>query len=172
MLRLSKVFYVGSIAACGLLIFVLVIIGVLKGSGGNSGSGLLYIGLAFIPVLFIGVVFSFLIYKMWEAIQDGHARTTPGKALGYLFIPFFNFYWVFQALLGFAKDYNNYISRHKIDTLPLPEAIFLIYIILCFTAWIPILGMILSGFNFIVGLGMIWKICDAVNVLPNSSPAA
>jgi len=38
------------------------------------------------------IVFMVLVYKMWASIQDGHARTRPESALGFLFIPFFNFY--------------------------------------------------------------------------------
>jgi Na+/proline symporter len=49
-----------------------------------------------------------LLYKAWTAIQHGPVpvRTTPGKAVGFLFIPFFNCYWIFQALWGWTKDYN------------------------------------------------------------------
>src|SRR6266852_5492001 len=36
-------------------------------------------------------------YRMWSAIQDGHARTTPGKAVGLMFVPLFNVYWMFVA---------------------------------------------------------------------------
>ena len=31
-------------------------------------------------------------YQAWSAIQDGHARTSPGRAVGFVFIPLFNFY--------------------------------------------------------------------------------
>src|ERR1700681_1097261 len=49
----------------------------------------LYVAAA-IPLLFSGVVFSVLIYTMWAAIQDGHVRTTPGRAVGFLFIPIYS----------------------------------------------------------------------------------
>ncbi|HUV53539.1 MAG TPA: hypothetical protein VMW64_10785, partial [Dehalococcoidia bacterium] len=53
--------------------------------------------LLIIPIsIFVFVVVCVFIHKAWASIQDGHARTGPCKALGFLFIPFFNFYWIFQ----------------------------------------------------------------------------
>jgi len=42
-------------------------------------------------------IFNTVVYKAWEAIQNGHARTSPGKAVGFLFIPCFSLYWMFPA---------------------------------------------------------------------------
>jgi hypothetical protein len=53
-----------------------------------------------------------LLYKLWKNIQDGYASTTAGKAVGFMFIPFFNFYWFFRVYWGLAKDLNRYIDRH------------------------------------------------------------
>ena len=65
--------------------------------------------------LVVHVVVTFLvIWRMWSAIQDGHARTTPGKAIGFLFIPFFNVYWIFQVWGGFPADYNKYSERYRL----------------------------------------------------------
>ena len=43
-------------------------------------------------------------YRCWSAVPPGRARTTPGKAVGLLFIPFFNFYWFFESFAGLAED--------------------------------------------------------------------
>jgi hypothetical protein len=126
----------------------------------------LLLGIVMVVALIGTVVFAVLIYKMWAAIQDGHARTTPGRALGFLFIPVFNIYWAFQALWGFAKDYNSFIERHTLNLRRLPEGLFLAYVVLCFTTWIPFLGWFLMAANIVVGALMIAKICDAVNALP------
>jgi len=53
------------------------------------------------------------LHRAWRTIQDGFARTTPGRAVGLMFIPLFNYYWVFQGFWGFAKDYNAFLTRHK-----------------------------------------------------------
>src|SRR4030042_1209335 len=65
--------------------------------------------------------------RAWAAIQDGHARTTPNRAIGFLFVPLFNLYWVFVALHGFALDYNAFVTRHRIRARQLSEVSFRAY---------------------------------------------
>ena len=62
-------------------------------------------------VMFVGWVFYLmLLYKLWCVVQDGRAQTTPGQAVGFLFIPCFNIYWQFVSFWGLAKDLNR-VSR-------------------------------------------------------------
>ena len=66
--------------------------------------------------LIVQTVYVFLILsRMWGAIQDGQTPITVGKAIGYLFIPFFNIYWIFKAWGGFPTEYNNYIDRYGLS---------------------------------------------------------
>ena len=127
------------------------------------------IAIGLIPMLYGAIVMAVLQYKMWAAIQDGSARTTPGKAIGFMFIPLFNFYWMFQVLWGFAKDSNAYIQRHSIKAEALPEGLFLTMCILTFTGFIPVLGLVLVTINLVIALVVVAKICDAINALPNPS---
>jgi hypothetical protein len=60
------------------------------------------------------VLFYIILYRNWQLIQDGYARTTPGKAVGFQFIPFFNLYWIFEAYPGLVRDTNAYIQRHAL----------------------------------------------------------
>jgi len=54
-----------------------------------------------------GAVFGcMLLHQLWKLIPEDIARTTPGKAIGFLFIPFYNFYWIFVALKGLGEDMN------------------------------------------------------------------
>ena len=174
--RMSKAFYLGSIAGgLGLGILVLLIAVVLMVSSGgriSEDEAALAIVPAALFMFYGGIVMLVLWYKMWAAIQDGHARTTPGKAIGFMFIPFFNICWAFQVIWGWAKDYNAYTARHGLASAPkIPEGLFLTYVVLCFTTWIPILGVLLMIANFAIGLMMVSKVCDAVNALP-AGPAA
>ena len=120
-----------------------------------------------------------LYYKMWKAIQDGHARMTPRNAVILLFIPLYNFYWIFQVLWGFAKDYNSFVDRHQIAASKLPENLFMIGILLMFIG--PCLNYIVWEFStglgymhigslpvFIVHLVLIKKISEATSVLDQS----
>lgn len=52
-----------------------------------------------------------ILFRCWELIQDGQARTTPGKAVGFLFIPVYMYYWNFVAYPGWAKDANQYVQN-------------------------------------------------------------
>ncbi|MDD3470888.1 MAG: DUF4339 domain-containing protein [Thermoguttaceae bacterium] len=60
-----------------------------------------------IPILIAAQVFEFLLlYKFWILVSPPIARTTPGKAVGFCFIPFFNLYWCFVAFYGLSQDMN------------------------------------------------------------------
>ena len=122
-----------------------------------------------VPIsIYVTVVVSVLIYKAWASIQDGHVRTGPCKALGFLFIPLFNFYWIFQAIWGFAVDFNKYAARNNINAAPrLPEGLFLAYCILYVVGIIPFVGIATGIANLIIGALLISKTCDAVNALPS-----
>lgn len=63
-------------------------------------------------------LFLSLVYRMWARVQDGQARTTPGKATLFLFIPLFNIVWLFVVLVGYARDYNAYVERNAIGSAP------------------------------------------------------
>ncbi len=76
------------------------------------------------------IAFLVLLYKSWQTIQDSQTRTTPGKAVGFLFIPFFSLYWMFVAYYGLAVEYNKYIERNNISVSKLPEGLFLSHPIL------------------------------------------
>jgi hypothetical protein len=114
-----------------------------------------------------------LIYKMWGAIQDGHARTTPGKAVGFCFIPLFGFFWMYQVYWGFSKDYNSYIQRHSLSVPRLPQSLFIVYVslgLISLLSLIPKLipnafGGFLDSVNIFVQLWVVSKICDAVNAI-------
>ncbi len=88
------------------------------------------------------VVLSVLLYRAWAQIQDGHARTTPGHAVGFRFIPLFNYYWSFVALRGFAVDANAYCRRYGIPGASVSGELMVIYCVLIVCSWIPLLGIL------------------------------
>ena len=159
---LSKAFYLISfIAASGLLLALSIM-------QKTDGAGIVNI---FLPALYLIIVLCIFLYKVWSAIQDGKARTTPGKAVGFLFIPIYNIYWMFQAILGFAKDYNAYIERHGIKAPKLSEGLFLALCIFNLVEGaaqsMPVaIGISVLIVSFILGLMTINSACNAVNRLP------
>jgi hypothetical protein len=52
------------------------------------------------------VFYALILHRGWSAVQDGITDVTPGKAVGFGFIPFFNLYWNFVALVGLTKQFN------------------------------------------------------------------
>lgn len=57
--------------------------------------------------VFLAILLAF-VHRMWDALPRQHARTTPGKAVGFLLIPLFNYYWFFQVFWGWTKDCSAY----------------------------------------------------------------
>lgn len=110
------------------------------------------------------VIFCMYVYRMWQIIQDYSIRATPGKAVGFLFIPFFNLYWVFQAYYGWSQDYNQFIHDAQLTDAPrMPEALFLAFSILCVIAPIPYIGLLALVPQMIVYFIMARQICRAIN---------
>ena len=170
MKKVSKKFFLRSvIGGLGLAIVFLGLATILA-MNRVEDFAVICLGLSCIAVIYGGIVMIILFCKMWAAIQDGNARTTPLKAILFMFIPLFNLYWAFQAIWGYAKDFNKYIERHGIQTQQLPEGLFLTYVILCFTTWIPFLGILLMVANIFIGLVMVSKICDGINVIASGPP--
>ncbi len=124
--------------------------------------------LIIVPIsIYVAVVVSIFIYKAWASIQDGQVRAGPCKALGFLFIPLFNFYWVFQAVWGFAVDFNKYLARNNVNPARrLPEGLFLAFCILYVVSIIPFVGFVTGLADLVIAAILISKTCDSVNALP------
>lgn len=152
---------------------------------GFETNELLVIGSAFLLatalVIYAAVMVSVLLYKAWRAIQDGHARTTPGKAVGFLYIPLFSFYWAFQVFPGLARDYNRFVERHGLNAAKLPAGVFLAHVIVaCAISILPLastlesLPVLAAVASFIMALELVLFLivvsttCDAINAIPDS----
>jgi hypothetical protein len=64
-------------------------------------------GLAAVFSAVIGLIY---LWRAWAILRPDIARTTPGKAVGFLFIPLFNIYWLFQAFPGWVTDYHKHLD--------------------------------------------------------------
>ena len=116
------------------------------------------------------VVMTFvLLYKMWASIQDGQARTTPGKAIGLLLIPFFCVYWIFQVWGGFPADYNSYVERNRLGLPRLESGVYAAYPVLILLSVVPFLNIITVSVSLFVFFVITTKTCDAVNRLADAT---
>ena len=114
---------------------------------------------SWLPMM-VGVIAQYVfIYRQWKAIDDGQARTSPGKAVGFLFIPFFNIYWIFNIFFGWVTDYNKYIQRYGIQAPQLTQGLWWATLACAFL--FPIASPFLALYLVIV-------VCRAVNALPST----
>jgi hypothetical protein len=111
-----------------------------------------------------GVIGYILLYRYWQVIQDGNVRTTPGKAVGYSFIPFFNFYWIFTSFHGLAQDMNRYCRERNIQAPVVNEQLALWYCILVLCSIIPYL-------NFVTGIAVLVIYIILLNSFTKTSEA-
>lgn len=116
----------------------------------SFGTGF-FLGIPWIATI---VIYFVILHKCWEVVQDGYARTTPGKAVGFMFIPLFNFYWQFVALHGLAKDMNAFKARRGIIADNAPEGLALAT---CITACIPYVDFIVSPILGLILIGLLKK---------------
>lgn len=110
------------------------------------------IGVALLLELASFVVFCFLIYKAWDLIQDGQPQTTPGMAVGLLWIPCFNLYWMFIAVRGLAEDLNRYARWRRYSINEANVGIVTAGLILQICGMIPYLGSCFSLVGLILSL--------------------
>jgi len=95
------------------------------------------------------VVLLIFLYKAWSLVQDGSPRTSPGKAVGFLFIPIFSIYWVFVAWYGLAKDLNTYAEERQMEARKASAGMVLWGIILTLMICPAPIGAILGLIGFI-----------------------
>ncbi len=93
-----------------------------------------------------------LLYRAWALIRDDRSGPRPGRAVGLLFVPFFNLYWVFVGIWGLARRLNRFAHRYDLETptasQPLGFAIS-VYSVLTYLP-IPFAGLVPLGLNLIL----------------------
>lgn len=101
-------------------------------------------GVGLLLMIVAGILGMICLYRAWCCVQPGGARSTPGKAVGFLFIPFFNIYWIFVAFYGWAQDWTRIQASHSnLATMPrVSPPLFLTTLIVAFCVIIPILGFV------------------------------
>ncbi len=125
---------------------------------------------AAIPATLSGLLIIRVVYKLWKAIQGGHPRTSPELAVGLLFVPFFNLYWVFQAYWGLARDYNAYVRQHRLKVPTLSEGLALSVCVLMLLSMVPLLGFLFMLVNMILQIILVAKMISRFNSLSEATP--
>ena len=123
-------------------------------------------------ILFLTMILNYVfLYRAWHILQPGEARTSPGKAVGFLFIPFFNLYWIFVSYHGWALDWNRIRKSHSnLTSMPtVSEGLFLAGPICVLVTIVPLLGVLASLAYPFIFLIMTAKICKVVNAMADAS---
>ncbi len=126
---------------------------------GLVGGILLFIGWAIWMVSWI--FFYINIYRGWLCLQPGGVQITPGKAVGFMFIPFFQLYWIFVAINGLPKDWNRIVASFEdLKTAPrLKEGTFLAFSI----------GLLFFPLGIIMIFPMMSQLCQGINFFAERS---
>lgn len=176
--RLSRGFHFCSLSLSGLVLLAPAWLIFLQRSGGREWTSLVD---RFRPLLevwadyyvliriYIIANVAYFLYHSWKAIQGSGARTTPAKAVGFCFIPVFNFYWVFQTTWGLARDLNDAICKRGWSEVPLvPEGIALSIACLSLLLLLRTLHsllpfLVVSSSLFLLGLIFVWRTATSIN---------
>lgn len=81
---------------------------------GKSEVSDVFAGIGLVPAILAVIFGSILHYRCWHALPVEYRSTSPGKAVGYLFIPFYNLYWAFISLVKLADGYEVWQRESKV----------------------------------------------------------
>ena len=110
-----------------------------------------------------------LLFKMWKGLEDGVTPVTGGKAVGFLFIPFFNIYWFFRVWGGYPTEYKKFIERNRLSAPPISSGIFIAFAITVGLTAVLVIPILVLPF---VTVFLIARGCDAINNLELSKSAS
>lgn len=96
------------------------------------------------------IVFLVFLYKCWDLIQDGRPRATPAEAVGYLFVPVFNLYWIFVAIGGLADELNRYARRRRYLARPANTGHITAGLVMQLGVFLPVLGPFICMVGLII----------------------
>jgi serine/threonine protein kinase len=65
-----------------------------------------WLSIHFLALLAAYIAWAFLHHSCWKALPERYRATSPARAVGFMFIPFFNFYWAFVTFPKLAEGFN------------------------------------------------------------------
>lgn len=95
------------------------------------------------------IFWSFLHYRLWQVVEPHNRVTTPGKALGFMFIPLFNFYWAFITWPKLVKGLRDSGFRLSEDADSHAFALAVLFVCSWTIAYIPFVDSLVGIGSFI-----------------------
>ncbi|MEO1008576.1 MAG: hypothetical protein AAFX79_08415 [Planctomycetota bacterium] len=114
--RISKGLFLGSIYGSAIAVWATMVPLVVLMVQNDRDAESVLLGLSCFVVLltvYSAAMLMVLLYKLWATIQP--ASTSAGRAIGLLFIPFFNLYWVFRVYRGWSVEANRFVAEHGVE---------------------------------------------------------
>lgn len=106
-----------------------------------------------------------ILYRSWNQIQDGFQRASPGRAVGFGFIPFFNFYWWFVEYQGLAEDLNAFTRKYGLNAQPVSATLAMVLCIISICKWLlfwfPVIGALLIIAEIVLQFIFLRQVRDA-----------
>ena len=118
--------------------------------------GLIFILVASILMIITFVLFYIILYRFWKFfITKEHVLgITPsipsaGKAVGYLFIPLFNSYWLFKGIGKLPTEINLVAKKYDVQKV-VQDNLGYIIAILAIVGFIPFVRYVTGAINFLI----------------------
>ncbi len=155
-------------------LFILLVGSILLTAGYRyTNTGIAVLALGLVLLLTANILLLILLYRLWRfTIENSRLNglepsiDSPGKAVGFLFIPIFALYWVFKVFAQLPKDLNA-LAETKKTPIALPEKIGLFIAILTVGGVIPYLGIatsLITGFILMpVFVSQCINACDQID---------
>jgi hypothetical protein len=126
--------------------------------------------LVLIPlVLVVTVTACIYLYSCWSALPKSMRFTSPGKAVGFMFIPIFNIYWIFMITVKLAEHLQEWQIRRNLipvrNLVPLAYVKATLAVISILSVRSPKLLLIIEPFSMIASisfLALCYKAFEAV----------
>lgn len=126
-----------------------------------------------LPVIILGVVFMCMLhYKCWMALPQQYRFTTPGKAVGFLFIPFYNFYWAFVSWPKLSEgviSWQRAEGMNPTDTKALALTYAILFVCSLTIGQVPGLGILIGIAQVVIFILYYLKVVGALNAMPQKS---
>lgn len=136
-----------------------------------SGVVLLLACVGIVGIIAGVVLYCMILHKCWSLIPREWARTSPDLAIGLMFVPLFNMYWVFVAMHGLARDLNRLLDELGLSGPRVNETLTLSYCILIVCSWLPYLGLLAALTAVVLNLIAVYQIKNAAIAVIRSSAA-
>lgn len=105
------------VSAFGLVSAIVTLIIVMDAGSyhSNSESEAILISAAVCGLISIAgsVLYVIWLYQAWDSVPKPYRSASPGQAVGFLFLPFFNFYWVFRAVPGLSASIRRAMMAYE-----------------------------------------------------------